>query len=81
MRNRKVRIGSDKSPVQLGDLVEGALQKIGVTPEKVESWLGRPCMCRERKRKLNQLSDWAFRIFHGKSSQPKEELDKMLGSE
>lgn len=45
----------------LGDLIERALAKVGVTTERVERWLGRPCGCKERRDKLNQLTAWAAR--------------------
>jgi hypothetical protein len=50
-------------PLELGDLVESALTKIGITKDKVEQWLGRPCGCAERQEKLNKLSRWAKRVL------------------
>lgn len=61
----------------MGDTIEAALKSIGVTPERVERWLGRPCGCRARKDKLNQLGRWAARVFRGKPH-TKEELDGMM---
>lgn len=49
----------------LGEFVSQALAKVGVTPEKVSSWLGRPCGCKERKEKLNDLHRWARAVFSG----------------
>jgi hypothetical protein len=43
----------------LGDRIESALSRAGITPERVERWLGVPCNCEERKLKLNQLEAWA----------------------
>lgn len=60
--------------VKLGDLLERALSSIGVTPERVERWLG-DCGCRARKRKLNRLSDWAWRKLSGRSA---PEIDEIL---
>jgi hypothetical protein len=46
---------------RLGDAVEKALTKVGITKERVETWLGHPCNCQERKEKLNRLSEWVMR--------------------
>lgn len=62
----------------LGDIVERALEKVGITPERVEKYLGRPCKCRARKRKLNELSAWALRVING-GEKPEEEFDKIVG--
>lgn len=39
----------------LGDLVASGLSAIGITPERVSAVTGRPCGCKERARKLNEL--------------------------
>lgn len=62
----------------LGDRVEEALQKIGVTSDKVSRWLGKPCGCEERKARLNQLHTWASRVVHGKIEQAEEYLSHIL---
>lgn len=64
--------------IQIGDLVEKALSKVGITSERVEKALGRPCGCKKRKEMLNQLGNWAQRILLGTSPQPEEELDKII---
>lgn len=64
---------------RLGDAVEYALSSLGITSERVEAWLGRPCGCRARKRKLNQLDDWVTKIFSSDdANKAKEEFDKMV---
>ena len=50
----------------LGDRIETALHRVGVTQELVERWLDRPCGCDERRERLNQLGRWASRILEGK---------------
>lgn len=50
---------------KLGDAVETALSAVGITEEKVVEFLGRPCGCKRRKEKLNQLSAWAQRKLQG----------------
>lgn len=62
----------------LGDLLEEALRSIGVTTEVVEDWLGRPCGCKERQEKLNQLGYWAKRVMAGKKARAKEYLQGLL---
>lgn len=64
----------------LGDLVEKALSKVGITEERVQKWLGRPCGCRGRKEKLNQLGQWAARLLTGKTSENEgaNNLDTMI---
>lgn len=63
---------------QLGDRVEQALTLVGITSERVTKWLGRPCRCEERKRRLNQLSSWAIRILHGNTESAEEYLNQIL---
>lgn len=62
----------------LGDVVESALSAVGITSERVERWLGRPCGCAERREKLNQLSHWARRILSGKRDRAGEYLEQIL---
>lgn len=51
--------------MRLGDLVEKALQKVGITEARVSAFLGPNCGCKKRKEKLNQLGAWAQRVFNG----------------
>ena len=78
---KKVRVKRQPTPKArgLGDLVESALTNVGITSEKVESWLGRPCGCSERKKKLNALGEWAKRIALGKIENAKEHLEELTG--
>lgn len=71
--------------LRAGDHIEKALNLVGITPEKVEAYIGSPCRCRERKRKLNQVGEWAYRVLTGDSSPSEEdkakhteELDKIV---
>lgn len=61
----------------LGDLIENALTKVGITKERVEQWVGGPCGCEERKQKLNNLTAWAKRAL-GMESDAERELRKLL---
>ena len=70
-----------KEVANIGDHLEKALKLVGITPERVESFLGRPCKCRERKRRMNELGQWAARIISGQRDTAKEELDKIVGED
>lgn len=63
----------------LGDLIESALTSVGITSDKVESWLGKPCGCKERQAKLNQLTYWAKRIVAGKTERAYRYLTGIIG--
>jgi hypothetical protein len=41
----------------LGDMVEGVLKSVGITEERVSKVLGKPCGCKERKKRLNSLGE------------------------
>lgn len=74
---RKVR-ESDVSN-GLGDWIESTLTTVGITSERVEKWLGKPCRCRERKEKLNRFSKWISNLLSGEpTSKAKEEFDTMV---
>lgn len=62
----------------LGDVVESALSAVGLTSERVERWVGRPCGCKERREKLNRLGHWARRIMSGKRDRAGEYLEQIL---
>ena len=62
----------------LGDVLESALTKIGVTSERVENWLGTPCNCEERKQKLNQLGNWARRVISGRTKDADKYLNNIM---
>jgi hypothetical protein len=43
----------------LGDVVEGVLNKFGVTQERYKEWFGlQECNCTKRKKYLNGLFSW-----------------------
>lgn len=71
--------------MQLGDQVAAALKAVGVTPERVSAWIGRPCGCEERQRKLNALGHWARRLltgrYAGKAEEAREHLDSLVEEE
>lgn len=65
----------------LGDKIELALTRVGVTHERVERWLGRPCNCPERREKLNRLGRWASRILVGKLDNAVQHLENIIHEE
>jgi hypothetical protein len=64
--------------MELGDVIEAALTKVGITTERIERWLKVKCGCRERRDKLNALSAWARRIIHDKTDKASEYLEGIL---
>ena len=65
--------------MKLGDAVHDALKLVGVTPDRVERWLGRECGgCERRRQKLNRLGAWAARVIGGRTARAKEYLEEML---
>ncbi len=67
--------------VPLGDLVHNALSSVGITTERVEKWLGRPCGCKERQEKLNRIGAWAGRVLSGRKDDAEKYLDQILEEE
>lgn len=67
--------------MRLGDFVEQALSKVGITSERVESFLGRPCGCKQRRDKLNRLHSWARRVISGKTDDAERHLNNIIGEE
>jgi hypothetical protein len=65
----------------LGDRISEALASVGVTEDRVTTWLGKPCKCGGRKEKINQVDLWARRVIKGKIKFAKEYLDQILGQE
>jgi hypothetical protein len=49
----------DKDLTGLGDVVEAALNKFGVTEQRFKQWFGlKECGCSKRKKWLNGLFNW-----------------------
>jgi hypothetical protein len=59
-------------------MVESALTLAGITKERVSHWLGKPCNCKERQAKLNQLGIWTKRVLAGKLEKAQEFLDQLI---
>jgi hypothetical protein len=63
----------------LGDAIHNALALVGVTPEVVSKWLGKPCGCEDRQAKLNALAAWSMRLLRGQTERAREWLDRIMG--
>lgn len=64
--------------MQVGSNIAKALETIGVTPERVSTWIGAPCGCVERKEKLDALGAWASRVVSGKVEGMKSFLERLI---
>ncbi len=50
----------------LGDIVEDALSKVGITQERFKNWFGlEECDCTKRKKWLNKLFTWHYKNYKG----------------
>jgi len=65
---------------RLGDKLQTALKLVGVTEERVEKFVGKPCGCKERILKLNQLDAWARRVVSGKVERAKHYFEQIVGA-
>lgn len=66
--------------MNLGDKIESALQLVGITPERVERFLGPECGCKERQERLNAISAWAARVLKKGTLKAEEYLCYILGN-
>lgn len=64
----------------LGDEIEQAIRLLGISPERIERWIGVPCGCEERKQKLNVLGAWAWRVVQGRTEKAITYLEQILGA-
>jgi hypothetical protein len=64
-----------QSPRGFGDLIASALSAVGVTQERVSSWIGGECGCAARQEKLNRLGAWAASFLSGA---PTEQIENMI---
>ena len=62
-----------------GDRIASVLSSVGITEARVSRLLGRPCKCRERQRRLNELGRKAAAAIRKATGQEQpadgEELD------
>lgn len=62
----------------MGDAVESVLKSVGITEERVEKWLGKKCGCKQRKERLNLLSQWATQWLGRTTSNTAPEAARQL---
>lgn len=73
-------VGGSNRNAMLGDAVESALTKVGITKELVERWIGK-CCCDERKMRLNALDAWTRRVISGRMESAAEHLKSLMTEE
>ena len=61
-----------------GDRLEKALRTVGITKDRVEAWLGKPCKCGERQAKLNAIGAWAKRVLAGQTEDAEVYLNRIM---
>ncbi len=66
---------------RLGDMVSQALEKVGITKDRVSKLLGKECGCADRQDKLNRLGLWARRVLTGRTDNAEEYLNRILTDE
>lgn len=67
--------------MELGDHIEQALTKVGITKQRVSHWLGRDCGCAARQEKLNELSRWAKSTLGDVYENAKSALEEVIGAD
>ena len=59
LKKKTDTFGSTENTKGLGDVVEEALQKFGITEERFKEWFNlKECNCSKRKKWLNGLFSW-----------------------
>jgi hypothetical protein len=59
LENKGINPDMNPNVTGLGDVVESALNKFGVTQERYKSWFGlEECSCTKRKKWLNSVFSW-----------------------
>jgi hypothetical protein len=61
--------------MRLGDLVKKALDRVGITQERVAKYLN--CNCARHQARLNALGAWAMRVLAGRTEKAEEYLDRL----
>ncbi len=59
LENKGINPDMNPKVTGLGDVVEAALNKFGVTQERYKNWFGlEECSCTKRKKWLNSVFSW-----------------------
>lgn len=61
----------------LGDRVAAGLAAVGITKARVSRWMGRPCKCTERQRRLNELGQKAAAAIRKATGQEPKDADQL----
>ena len=69
-----------KTPL-LGDAIKETLSAIGITQERVSSWMGRECGCAARQEKMNKLDELVRRKASDGLEAAKGWFKKLIGDE
>lgn len=67
-----------KSLLKIGDLVQMVCSFLGITPERIEAIIHRPCGCRERQRMLNEFQDIATSLMSRKVLSVKTRVEEWV---
>lgn len=63
---------------RMGDLIESALNAVGITHERVEKYIW-DCGCRDRKKHYNEIDEWAEHTVKGLFGSILSAKDKLVG--
>ncbi len=68
----------------MGDAIEKALALVGVTEERIKKYV-LDCKCRDRKRRYNEIDEWATGVVKGLwggiMGAAKDKLNEILGKD
>lgn len=63
--------------MNIGDHIADGLAAVGITKARVSRLLGRPCKCKERQRRLNELGQQAAAAIRKATGQEPKDADKL----
>jgi hypothetical protein len=70
--------GKEEEKDLLGDRIERALKKVGITKELMVRWMGGCGGCDRRQELLNDIDRWARKVLEGKTRGARKRLRKLL---
>lgn len=63
--------------MNIGDHIADGLAAVGITKARVSRWMGRPCKCKERQRRLNELGQQAAAAIRKATGQEPRDADQL----
>ena len=63
--------------MNIGDHIADGLAAVGITKARVSRWMGHPCKCKERQRRLNELGQQAAAAIRKATGQEQQDGDKL----